>query len=322
MKDVICLGDALIDFFAVESGIKFKEVNEFRKIPGGTVANVAVGSSKLGLNTAFIGRLGHDEFGYFLRDIFKDNDVDISQIQYDHNCRTGLAFVSVPSPIEREFVFYRNPSADMMLDPDRLNKSFLENTKIFHFGPLSLNAEPSRSATYKAIEIVKNKKNILITYDPSLRLGLWKSKREARKELSKPIEYVNVIKVNDDELYFLTQEGKIEKGINKILSMGPQLCIVTLGEKGCIYGTNNYRGNLDTFMVNTIDSTGCGDSFVAGLLKGLIEENLEELIKNEDKLIKILKYASAAASITSTRKGVIPSLPFKKEVDDFILKYT
>ena len=320
MKDLICLGDALIDFFATKSGIVFDEVTLFQKFPGGAMANVVVGASKLGLKSAFIGRVGDDNFGYYLRDVLKENKVDTKYMQFDKNVRTGIAFIALPTTTTREFLFYRNPSADMMLSSKELNHDYIKDTKIFHFGPLTLNAEPSRSATYEVIKIVRSNPAIVLTYDPNLRISLWPNEEIARKELMKPISLVDVVKLNDEELFFLTQKNNITDGIKFILDKGPKLCVITEGQKGSIYATESFRGNIPTFNVNTIDSTGCGDSFVAGLLKGMVDKGLDILLSMESELISLMFYASAAASLTSMGKGVIPSLPSECEVDDFIKK--
>jgi len=317
--DIITLGEALIDFFAVKSGIELNKVDQFRKVPGGAPANVAVGAARIGLKVAFVGRLGDDEFGHFLKNTLEENEVDISQMQFDRKVRTGLAFVALPTPNTREFLFYRNPSADMMLDSKEFDKTFIKDTKVFHFGSITLISEPGRSSTYDAINLAKSN-GAVISYDPNLRLNLWPCAEEAKNKIMKAIPLADVIKVNDEELFFITGEKDIKKGIQKLISNGPKLCIVTIGAKGCIYSTGKYTGLLPAFKVKTVDATGCGDSFVAGLLAGLVENGLDCLIENQGKIISVLKFASAAAAITSVRKGVIDSLPYRTEIEKFILR--
>lgn len=317
--DIICLGEMLIDFIALQSGKKLIEVESFKKFAGGAPANVAVGVSKLGKLSVFLGRLGDDEFGYFLKDRLEENGVDCSQLQFDEQARTGLAFISLPTPNTREFLFYRNPSADMKLNSDEFDHDFIKNTKIFHFGSITLINEPSKSATLKAIEIVK-KSGGIISYDPNLRLNLWKDARTARSEINKVMPLVDIVKVNDEEILFLMGKEDIKKGMSKVLSKGPSLCLVTLGKNGCFYKTKKLFGKFGAFKVETVDSNGCGDSFISSILVKVLENGLKNTISDKDIMLSAIKFASAAAAITSTKRGVISSLPAKSEVEKFLCK--
>lgn len=319
MLDIVSLGEALIDFFAVKSGVSLNDVSEFRRVAGGAPANVAVGAARMGLKTSFIGRVGDDEFGHFLKNTLAENKVDVSQMQFDSRVRTGLAFVALPTPNTREFLFYRNPSADMMLDSKEFNKTFIKDTKVFHFGSITLISEPGRTSTYDAINLAKSN-GAVISYDPNLRLNLWPCAEEAKNKIIEAIPLADIIKVNDEEIFFITGEKDIKKGIQKLISKGPKLCIVTMGAKGCIYSTSKYTGLMPAFKVRTVDATGCGDSFVAGLLAGVAERGLDCLIGDQRKIVYVLKFASAAAAITSTRKGVIASLPCRADVEKFLSK--
>lgn len=315
--DIICLGEALIDFIAVESGKKLAEVESFKKVAGGAPANVAVGASKLGKKSAFLGRIGDDEFGYFLQDRIKETGVDCSQLQFDKQARTGLAFISLPTPNTREFLFYRNPSADMRLDSKEFDEDFIKNTKIFHFGSITLINEPSKSATLKAVKIAKDS-GAIISYDPNLRLNLWQDAKTAKTEINTTLPLADIVKVNDEELFFLTGKKDIKKAMDEILSKGPGLCLVTQGEKGCYYKTKNFFGKFNTYKVDAVDSTGCGDSFVSSILVKIIDNDFKKTISNKDIMLSIVKFASGAAVITSTKKGVISSLPTKSEVEKFL----
>ncbi|MGM0366877.1 MAG: PfkB family carbohydrate kinase [Actinomycetota bacterium] len=317
MADILCLGEALIDFVAVNSGKTLIEVTAFKKVAGGAPANVSVGVSKLGRTSAFLGRVGDDEFGYFLRDTIKRNGVDVSQMQFDKKARTGLAFISLPTPNTREFLFYRNPSADMMMDSSKFDNHFISSAKVFHFGSITLIGQPSRSSTMEAAELAKDG-GAIISYDPNLRLGLWPDREAAKQEMKKPLGMVDIVKVNDDELDFLTGESDCRKGMDRLLDYGPKLAILTLGEKGSCYRTAELFGKVESFKVDTVDATGCGDSFVAGLLCGMLDTSLEKLISDREMLEPVLRFASAAAAITSTRKGVIGALPRRKKVMDFL----
>ena len=315
--DIICLGEALIDFIAVESGKKLIEVESFKKVAGGAPANVAVGASRLGKESAFLGRLGDDEFGYFLKDKIKEAGVDCSQIQFDKQARTGLAFISLPTPNTREFLFYRNPCADMRLDSKEFDEDFIKNTKIFHFGSITLINEPGKSATLKAVKIAKDSGTI-ISYDPNLRLNLWPNAKTAKTEINATLPLADIVKVNDEELFFLTGKDDIKKAMDEILSKGPGLCLVTQGEKGCHYKTKKLFGKFNAYKVDAVDSNGCGDSFVSSILVKIIDNDFKKIISNKDIMLSIVKFASGAAAITSTKKGVISCLPNKSEVEKFL----
>jgi fructokinase len=315
--DIICIGEVLIDFFATQSGVRFREVEEFRRIAGGAPANVAVGASRLGRNTAFIGRVGSDEFGFYLRDILAENKVNVEMLQFDMKARTGLAFISLPSPTTREILFYRNPGADMYLDWKEFNIDLIENTQILHFGSITLISKISKESTLKAVLSAKDA-GAIISYDPNLRIDLWPDSNTAKKQILDVIPLADVIKVNNEELEFITGISDYKKGAEKLLKRGIKICIVTLGEKGAFYLTNYFSGTIPAFDVKTIDSTGCGDSFTSGLLSFLVDNDLKNLVADHEEMITIIKTATAAASLTSMKKGVIPSLPYKSEVEAFM----
>ncbi len=317
MVDVISLGEALIDFPALESGKSLAEVKGFKKVAGGATANVSVGVCKLGRSSSFLGRVGDDYFGYFLRDTIKKSGVDVSQMQFDKKARTTLAFFSIPTPNTREFLFYRNPGADMMLDASQFDRDFVKSAKVFHFGSVSLIDEPSRSSTMEAVGLAKNG-GAIVSYDPNLRMGLWPDEKTAKQQIEKPLNIVDILKVNDEELEFITGERDFEKGMEKLLSYGPRLVVLTLGKEGSYYKTAHLFGKFNAFSVDTVDATGCGDSFVAGIICGMLENSLEKLLIEREILQSVLRFASAAAAITSTRKGVIDALPRRKKVLDFL----
>ncbi len=315
--DIICIGEALIDFLAVQSGTRFRDVDEFRRVAGGAPANVAVGTAKLGKKSAFIGRVGKDEFGFYLRDIIAGNGVNIDLLQYDDEARTGLAFIALPTPTTREFLFYRNPGADMLIDSNSFDDDFIRSTKILHFGSITLIREPSRSSTLKAVGLAKDA-GALISYDPNLRIELWPDALAAKKQILEALPMADVVKLNDEELEFLTGETDIVKGAGRLISSGPRIAFVTLGAEGSFYATSRFSGRIPTFDVMTVDSTGCGDSFVSGLLAFLTEMDLAVLLDDETAIAEAVKVSNAAASITSMKKGVIPSMPLKKELEEFL----
>ncbi|KAK9288982.1 hypothetical protein L1049_017453 [Liquidambar formosana] len=309
---IVSFGEMLIDFVPTVSGVSLAEAPGFIKAPGGAPANVAIAVSRIGGKAAFVGKLGDDEFGRMLAGILKENGVNGEGINFDEGARTALAFVTLRADGEREFMFYRNPSADMLLKPEELNLEVIRSAKIFHYGSISLIVEPCRSAHLKAMQEAKDA-GALLSYDPNLRLPLWPSPEEAREQIMSIWEKADLIKVSDVELEFLTGSNKIDDAAAMSLwHPGLKLLLVTLGEDGCRYYTKNFHGSVEGFHVNTVDTTGAGDSFVGALLCKIVD-NLS-ILEDEAKLREVLKFANACGAITTTKKGAIPALPKESEV--------
>ncbi|GAA0153244.1 carbohydrate kinase [Lithospermum erythrorhizon] len=309
---IVSFGEMLIDFVPTASGVSLSEAPGFLKAPGGAPANVAIAVTRLGGVSAFVGKLGDDEFGHMLAGILKENGVYGEGICFDKGARTALAFVTLRADGEREFMFYRNPSADMLLTPEELNLDLIRSAKVFHYGSISLIVEPCRSAHLKAMEVAKDA-GALLSYDPNLRLPLWPSAEEAKEQIMSIWEKADVIKVSDVELEFLTGSDKIDDETAMTLWHSDlKLLLVTLGEKGCRYYTKNFRGAVDAFHVKTVDTTGAGDSFVGALLCKIVDD--QNILEEEPRLREVLRFASACGAITTTKKGAIPALPTESEV--------
>ncbi|KAL8030621.1 hypothetical protein ABFX02_14G297300 [Erythranthe guttata] len=309
---IVSFGEMLIDFVPTVSGVSLAEAPGFIKAPGGAPANVAIAVTRLGGNAAFVGKLGDDEFGQMLAGILRENGVSAEGVNFDKDARTALAFVTLRADGEREFMFYRNPSADMLLTPDELNLDLIRSAKVFHYGSISLIVEPCRSAHLKAMEVAKAA-GALLSYDPNLRLPLWSSAEEARKQILSIWNQAEVIKVSDEELQFLTQNDNIDdESAMSLWHDNLKLLLVTLGDKGCRYYTKNFRGAVDAYRVKTVDTTGAGDSFVGALLYKIVDD--QAIIEDESRLKEVLKYACACGAITTTKKGAIPALPTPSQV--------
>jgi len=315
MADVVTLGELLIDFIPTVSGVSLTEAPAFKKAPGGAPANVAAGLAKLGASCAFLGKVGQDAFGEFLKSILDDVGVDTSGLVFSHEARTALAFVSLQADGEREFMFYRHPSADMLYTPEEVDLNLIRDAKIFHFGSISLISEPSRSATLTALDGAQEN-GLLISYDPNLRLALWPDPKTAKAVMLSVWEKTDVIKVSVEELTFLSGLEDIDKAVDALWHDTLSLMVVTLGKDGCRYYTPNYRGVMEGFQVKSVDSTGAGDGFVAGLLKGLL--NYRKAYQDESKLRKICRYANAVGALTTTQRGAIPALPTHPQVEEFL----
>ncbi|PKA49952.1 Fructokinase-2 [Apostasia shenzhenica] len=304
---IVSFGEMLIDFVPTVSGVSLAEAPGFIKAAGGAPANVAIAVARLGGRAAFMGKLGDDEFGHMLAAILRENGVSDAGVTFDSGARTALAFVTLRSDGEREFMFYRNPSADMLLTPAELDLDLIRRAKVFHYGSISLITDPCRSSHLKAMEVAKEA-GVLLSYDPNLRLPLWPSEADAKEQIMRIWDQADVIKVSDVELEFLTGKDSLEDEVALTLWRPTlKLLLVTLGEKGCKYYTKDYRGTVDAFTVKQVDTTGAGDAFVGALLCKLVDDI--SILQDEKRLREALRFANACGGITTTKKGAIPALP-------------
>jgi len=315
MTDVVTLGELLIDFVPTVSGVTLIEAPAFKKAAGGAPANVAAGLAKLGVSCGFFGKVGDDAFGRFLKQTLEDVGVNTSGLVFSTQARTALAFVSLTAEGEREFMFYRHPSADMLYSPEEVDYNQLKNAKIFHFGSISLISEPSRSATLAAIAAAKEN-GITVSYDPNLRLALWPDADTAKTGMMSVWESADLIKVSGDELEFLTGLTDIEDAVKSLWTDNLRLMVVTLGKTGCAYFTSAFHGEVPGFQVTPVDTTGAGDGFVAGLLKGLL--TYPQVWGDEKQLRQACRLANAVGALTTTSRGAIPALPSLEQVNAFL----
>jgi fructokinase len=315
--DIVCLGELLVDMFPAELGRRLVEVSAFRPKPGGAPANVAVAAARLGAQSAFIGKVGDEAFGHHLAEVLRREGVDVHGMRFDKEARTGMAFIAMPDENTSEFIFYRNPGADMRLRVDELDRELLQGTRAFHFGSLSLGQEPSRSATMEAVKIARQA-GALISFDVNYRPTLWSSPQEAYDRIMPTIPHVDLVKVNEVELDLLTGSGDLDVGSRALLEQGPELCVVTLGPDGSFFQVAEGGEHVPPFKVQTVDATGCGDAFVAGLLCQLVvgAEWRDQL--SVPRMRGILRYANAVGALTALTQGVIPALPTAAQVDEFL----
>ncbi len=319
MPDIVTLGEALIDFIPLQSGVHLMDVDAFKKAPGGAPANVAAGVSKLGKTGAFVGKVGDDPFGRFLEKTFAENGVDVSRMLFDPEVKTGLAFVSLTSEGVPEFSFYRNPSADMLLMPEELDEGFITSARGFHYGSISLVNEPFRSATERAIRVSLDA-GLMVSYDPNLRKPLWPSLDQAREQMLAAMIYPQVVKISEEELAFLSDKSDLSDGSDWLMMSYPniKLIAVTLGAEGCYFRMAQAEGNVPPFRVDVVDTTGAGDGFVAGMLSCLLDctSSPDEIASlSQDDLTRIFRFANAVAALTTTKRGAISALPCRDEVE-------
>ena len=306
-KMITCMGEMLIDM--IQAG---KENKLFEAHPGGATANVSVGVSRLGGSSAFMGKVGSDSFGHFLKNVLVESNVNIEGTK--QGGKTGLAIVLLDDVGERSFEFYEQLTSFNKSD---INYSVLDNTSIFHFGSTSLINKSSRTATLQCLEYVKAK-GISVSYDPNLRLNLWEDESSAKLVSIAALGYADILKISEDELEFLTDIKDLDQGLDKLLKMSHQLkfIAITLGSKGCYYYYNQHRQLISTINVNVVDTTGAGDGFTAGLLYNFSNlANVKEM--NYDEVERSVKFANIVGSLTTTKKGAISALPNLNEVNKY-----
>jgi fructokinase len=312
--DVVTCGELLIDFVALETGVSLSEAHGFEKAAGGAPANVAVGLARLGHSIGFLGQIGDDEFGDFLVNTLRDNNVDVTGLRRSNRARTALAFVSLTADGERDFMFYRHPSADMLWQCDERDRAIAASGRIFHFGSISLVSDPSRTSTIEAIESARAR-GAVISFDPNLRFPLWPSAEAAREGILLGLGSANVVKMSREELIFTSGEEDIDEAARRLWHDQLRLLAVTTGAEGCRWFTPRESGNQPGIPITPVDTTGAGDAFVAGMLAGLVEADFE---LNRQTLDHIMRLANATGALTVTKRGAIPSLPTRNEVERFL----
>lgn len=310
--DITAVGEILIDL--TQSGENALGIPEYTANPGGAPANLAVAAAKMGAKAAFVGKVGQDSFGAFLRKTLENNHVDTSGMSVDPVQHTTLAVVSVDESGERDFSFYREPSADVNLSRGDLPLPLLEQTKILHFGSVSLTADPSADATLEAARYAKTH-GALISYDPNYREQLWAGRDTAIERMKQPLPMVDILKVSDEELPLLTGTTDPEAGTAVLAALGIRLVLVTLGPDGAFYRFDGKTGHIPGVPCTAGDTNGAGDTFFGVTLAQLCQySSLEDMSIAE--LETILSYANKAASITTSRRGAIPAMPGREEVFD------
>ena len=314
MKDIVTVGEILIDLTYSErkNGVPLYTAN-----PGGAPANVAVAAARLGAQTAFIGKVGRDYFGDFLRQTLVDNGVDASGMLTDEDARTTMAVVSVSETGERSFSFYRRNCADVLLRSDEISLAMLADTHFLHFGSVSLTDEPSRSATVFAAEKAKES-GATVTYDPNYRANLWKGEAQAVEQMKSVLGKVDILKISDEELPLLTGTEDWEEGTRQLREQyGIPLILLTLGADGAFYRRGEETGKADGFKVKVADTNGAGDTFFGAFLSRMAALGIYRPADlSSEQLYESVRTANLAASITTSRHGAIPAMPDLKELEE------
>lgn len=315
--DVTALGELLIDF--TENGTSAQGNPIMEANPGGAPCNVLAMLERLGKKTAFIGKVGKDMFGNQLKAAVEEVGIDTRALIMDEEVHTTLAFVHTYPDGDRDFSFYRNPGADMMLTKDEVPDDLIRDSRIFHFGTLSSTHEGVREATRHAIEVAKEA-GCIITFDPNLRPPLWKSLEDARVEIEYGLTKCDVLKISDNEVEFLFDTTDYDKGAALIEEKYHiPLVLITMGKDGSRAYYTGRRVECAPFLQeHTIETTGAGDTFCASILNYVLEHGLKDL--TDENLMEMLTFANAGASLITTRKGALRVMPTREEVKEFIAK--
>lgn len=310
--DVVALGELLIDF--TENGMSSQGNPVYEANPGGAPCNVLAMLQKAGRKTAFIGKVGQDIFGNRLKKVLEETGIDTTGLAVDGAARTTLAFVETLPGGDRDFSFYRNPGADMLLREDELPAELLKDTRIFHFGTLSMTHGGVRSATKRAVAAAKEG-GALLSFDPNLRPPLWASPEEAREQVAYGLSKCDILKISDNEIRWFTGAEDFDEGIRRLRSRYDiPLIVLSMGRDGSRAYYKDMRVEKPAFLQEkTIETTGAGDTFGGCCLHHVLKYGLDGL--DEEKLAEMLAFANAAASIITTRKGALRVMPGMDEVE-------
>ncbi len=319
MPEVICLGELLIDLFATARDVSLAEAPGFTKAPGGAPANVAVAVQRLGTAAGFLGAVGRDAFGDFLAGVLAAEGVDTTALARADSARTPLAFAAVHSDGASDFSFYHDGGLTALREAD-VDQAYVASAAALHFGSISRICEHARAATDKARRIAADN-GLLVSYDPNYRPRLWADAAQARRRILEGFEGVTLAKVSQEEWQFILGTEDFEAGARQLLDAGVGLVVRSEGGEGASFATARARGQVAGFAVESVEFTGAGDAFVGSLLVSLLEcrragggvENL-----GGDELRRIVRRANAVGALTTTRRGAIPALPKRAEVEAFL----
>ena len=309
--DVTALGELLIDF--TENGLSGQGNPLFEANPGGAPCNVLAMMNRLGKKTAFIGKVGQDQFGRTLKASLEELGIWTENLLLDKNVHTTLAFVHTAEDGDRDFSFYRKPGADMMILAEEVQEDLIASSRVFHFGTVSMTDEPTRGATVKALEYAR-KHQVMVTFDPNLRPPLWRNLQEAKEQIWYGLSQCSAVKMSEEELEFITGERSLDRGVEAVRNRFdiPLICI-TMGKQG----SKAYYGDAAVekagfVQEHTIETTGAGDTFCASMINYILDHGIQGL--TEKDLEEMLTFANAAASIITTRKGALRVMPTREEV--------
>jgi fructokinase len=309
---VLCLGELLVDLVPEPSRAALARAQRLKLAPGGAPANVAVALQRLGVRSGFIGKVGDDPFGRFLRNVLTKERLHLESLGLTRASQTRLACVTNDPDEHQRFIFYGNPGADVLLHPRDIRSSTVKQARFLHFGSISLIHEPARSATLKALKLAR-KHALTISFDPNLRPALWPNLEKARTKIRQALQWCEILKLNESEWEFLFPGRDLEACFS-IPELKPlRLVAVTLGKAGSFLASSRARTRTKGIHVRVADTTGAGDGFMAGILYLLVRAGIEKVL-DEEFLRQMGSFANTVGALTCTRAGAIPAFPSLKEV--------
>ncbi len=309
---ITSIGEPVTDFVSTKNQVTLAQSPGFVRVGGGEAANVAVGIARLGTRSAFIGKVGNDAFGRFLTEELARHGVNVRGVVFDQDHKTRLAFVSLTATGDRDFEFWEQHPAGEQLKYAEVRLDWISRSRIVNIGALLLLRDPSRSTAFR-IAAAARKMGCAIAFDPNLRMALWNSHREARRVTMRMIKASTILRLNEDEGKFLAGKSSLNGIAKEMRKLGPELVVITRGSKGCYFQTAGAEGLVPGFHVRTIDTTGCGDGFFAGLLHQLAR--IPDIASVSEKELKSMcKYANAVGALTSLKRGAVPGMPRNSEV--------
>jgi fructokinase len=323
MAKVVSFGELLVDMVS-DANASLADAPRFLKAPGGAPANVAVGMQRLGIDARFVGQVGADPFGDWLKETIARENVDTQFLLQTDLARTTIAFVATRADGKKDICFYRNPGADALLSPEMIDENLFECAQIFHCGSVSLSENPCRNAQFKAAQLAREL-GVLVSFDPNWRPSIWRDHKVAHDLIWEMMRLSDVVKVAEEEWEFVTGESELGAGALKIRAAGPRLVVVTRGADGAYFNFANATGEIISgevagFSVDAIDTLGAGDAFVAGLLSRLREYSRLEDALTVSLLQNTLRFANACGALATLQAGAIPALPTKNQVKEFLLR--
>lgn len=312
MFDVTAFGEVLIDF--TQYGISEGGMSLYERNPGGAPANVACAVARLGGKAAFIGKVGDDSHGAFLRDTLSKEGVDVSGLISDPGVFTTLAFVSLTNTGERSFAFARKPGADTCINAGEVDVNIIKASKVFHFGSLSLTNEPARTATVMAAQAARASR-VVTAFDPNYRAMLWNNPKDFTTQTAAVLPLADVVKISGEEAALVTGFDEPVSAIEALFTAGVSCAVVTLGDKGAV-GKSKSSGfvAVPAEKVAAVDTTGAGDAFWGAFLYKLSAGNIPAANLPDNTLAEYMAYGCAAAAVCVTRRGAIPALPYGREL--------
>jgi fructokinase len=318
MVEVVSFGELLVDMVS-DADVSLGEAPRFLKAPGGAPANVAVGLQRLGISARFVGQVGTEPFGDWLKTVVAQENVNTDYLLQTDQARTTIAFVATRADGKKDICFYRNPGADALLSPEAIDEALFEGVRLFHCGSVSLSENPCQEAQFKAARIARTK-GILVSFDPNWRPSIWENHDRAYHLIWEMITLADVVKVAEEEWEFVTGCTDFAKGSEKIRSHGPKLVVITRGEDGAYFNFGGGQGNVPGNVVEAIDTLGAGDAFVAGLLAQLLQHQELGAALTNKSLQQALRFANACGALAATKAGAIPALPTLDQVNTFLLR--